>query len=310
MEDPNKVVRIHGVQMLPITPEWGKFVTDIKQKVLLFDSVGVLNPQELLHYLRQERSMQAIQDVEMLLSAKEMFDTRDVRVDVHEISVDNNNFEQKVIRKGSMIGADCMMKNPETMKDFASFSEMGRDPHTPRELRSELATRGQAILWNAKYEVKKDEFIPILQLSNLPKFKNPKVDVYKVMFENMPIPHPETPVEHILEFKSNKDNEGRLLQFRSLINKLSKSGYNELEIQQEINHLMHIYTQSMQKHKIKSISGTLDVVVNAALSPITKILEKVIKITTNQVNLSSAELSYPGREISYMYKAKQMFGPQ
>jgi len=47
-------------------------------------------------------------------------------------------------------------------------------------------------------------------------------------------PHPDTPIEHILDFKSNEDNKGRLLQFRALLTKMSKSNYNEVELQEQI----------------------------------------------------------------------------
>lgn len=170
-----------------------------------------------------------------------------------------------------------------------------------------------SILWNVStYNLGLEEYIPILSMSNLPGFDKPKVDIYNIVFNNIPIMHPHTPIEHILEFKSNKDNQGRLLQFRSFVNKLSKEGLSEIEIQQEIEHLMHQYKQAMELHKINSISGVLNVglsfVVSAAYTAMAA-LGALMNIKVNNINLATSEMSYPGREISYLYNAGKTLGP-
>ena len=242
-----------------------------------------------------------------------MFDTTIPHQGILQFMDGTAHFETFPPETGIWWTTEYIEKYPDSIGEWGELRNLLNEQTISEELKREVSARINVIDWNSRYERKQDEFIPIVSLSNLPNFKNPKVDVYNVLFHNIPIPHPETPVEHILEYKNNNDNEGRLLQFRALINKLSKSGYTELEIQQEINHLMNSYKQSMAKHKIKSLTGVLDVALSIALLPVfaaSKILEKVIKLRSNQVNLASIELASPGREISYIYKAKQMFAPE
>ncbi|MBL0065339.1 MAG: hypothetical protein IPP38_09985 [Bacteroidetes bacterium] len=146
-----------------------------------------------------------------------------------------------------IIGVDFLLENPGIGEEYGELMKISHETSTPNAIKYEAEARISSILWNGLYsEEKVDEFIPILSMSYLPQIAKPKIDVYNVIFENIPIPHPETPIEHILEFRSNKDNEGRLLAFRSLVNKLGREDYTEIEIKQEIEHLMHQYKESLK----------------------------------------------------------------
>jgi len=60
------------------------------------------------------------------------------------------------------------------------------------------------------------------------------------------------------------------------------------------------------------VNGFLGVTLNFALQPFilaSKILQSMMTMRTDQINLANSEMSYPGKEVSYIYKANQSFAP-
>jgi len=310
-------VSIHGILPVPTHPVKPQYINEIKQKLLLFDSIGVSHPTDLLRELDIQKEKKSIDELSRLLDEGEVFNSLDLTLIDQD---DNVILDEKIIRKHIRENnKEYFSKNPDMSKEFKIITEMAYAIRTKKkeitfEMYAELQSRALSILWNAgSYDLKTEEFFPLSALHNIPEFDRPKVEVYNVMFKNIPILHPDTPIEHILEFKNNPENHGRLLQFRSFVNRLSKEGLSEIELTQEIEHMMYQYKQAMSYHKIESLSGLLNVslgfVINAGYT-VMEALGALINININNVNLAKSEMSAPGREISYLYKTNQMFGKQ
>jgi len=299
-------IRISGIQMEPPKIDLD-YLNNIKQKLLLFDTIGINNIHKLQNTFQNNKIVS--NEISKLIEKEFVFDF------VWDMVFEKIEFQGKKMdhqRLESIIPFEFFLENRELSKELRELMSLAKKAESNSHLEKELNARIFTIYWNAsKHKLKNEEFIPVLSMSYLPQYNKPKSNVYKVIFNNVPIPHPETPLDHIIEFRQNDDNKGRLLQFRTLINKLSKST-NEIEIQQEIDDLMHRYKTSMELHKIKPAMGWLEIaglfIVDPRLAA-SNLISKLISLKEKQLNLASAELSLPGREISYLYKANQTFAP-
>jgi len=304
---PTTDIQINGI-IMPPHKDVHTFAPSLKQKLLLFDRIGVPLLKASIYSHVSVGKQDLVQGMIDLRKENLIFDaSNDEATNIYEM-LEN-------LPKGS---ADIIavikeiQDQPELFKEYKDFLKLAHDKVEDDDEHLQLFARLSAMIWNGMFYKREQhrEFIPLVPIINIPGLDKPKSQVYNVVFKNVPIPHPDTPIHHILEFKSNEDNKGRLLQFRSLVNKLSKSGYNEKEIQQEIDNLMHQYQQAMNKHDIKWVNGVLDVATGLIIEPIGKLLSSVLKLRSSSVNLSSAELAYPGRDISYVYNSQKMFGKQ
>ena len=140
--------------------------------------------------------------------------------------------------------------------------------------------------------------------------------VVDVVLSQMPLPVEETPWEDIVQFRSDEDARGSLVMLRRWMRKLSIEGLSKAEIEEEIEFLMHTYRSHMNYHGIKSRNGLLKTVLTTPLEVAENLVkikwkdaaESVFSISQNRISLMEAELKAPGREISYIIRARGMFG--
>jgi len=303
-------IRTHGILMRQEKAS-RLYVTDIKQKLFLFDSVGFRNTTKLLEvYHKYDKP--AFDDLFQLLKYGYVFD-----VDVLNIIESGEDELGKPWYKRTdnvEIPGEAIMDGNFLSEHFVELTRLANQKGLPLHVKYEIEARFSSIIWNALlYNTKSDEVYPLISISNIPEMKTPKTMVQNIMFENIPIPHPDTPLQHIVEFRSDPENQNRLLAFRSLVNRLSKSGYNEIEIKQEIQYLIEVYKMALEKHKISFGKGILDIASTAFTNPAAlpkKIFDGVISIFSTSVSIEKAEMNFPGREISYVYRANQQFNPQ
>ena len=305
-----KKIGIHGIAKMPVRLD-NTFIPGIKQKLFLFDSVGVPNTGSLLDVLNNGNKP-LFNEVSKMLDNKVIFDTHSTNA--YETKRTGDGKFVVVPRQGMNVPVEFILEKPDEAREYGEMMRLTQDPNLSIELKNELSARITTNIWNALFHNEKtDEFFPLTSISNFPKFNKPKVEVQRILFENIPIPHPETPIEHILDFRANPDNSDRLLALRNLINEISHSGMSEIEIKQKIEYLTAVYKASLDKHKIRFGEGALDILTTVFTNPFAlpgKIFNGIVSTYNSSVNLAKAEMLFPGREISYLYKAKQQFNPQ
>ena len=150
----------------------------------------------------------------------------------------------------------------------------------------------------------------------LPLESNPiRVDVLKLVVDQIPIPDSQTSWEKIREFKNNPDNKGRLASLKDWMNKAIKSGRTIAEINDEFDSLIYQYRKSLELHEIKHRSGTMQTLIegsaelieNAFKLNFSKIAKGLFSAQTTKAELYSAELTAPGNALAYLYMAKKAF---
>jgi hypothetical protein len=135
-------------------------------------------------------------------------------------------------------------------------------------------------------------------------------NVFQIIFNQMPLIHPETPLEHILEFREHPENKYWLLLLRTWINKMKHQNNETKELLQEIESGIMSIKKSLSRKKINYTIGFYGATI---LSPITETIKFVSStlFSVNKINtqLTEDEMSIQGRELSYLIKAKNAFNP-
>ena len=158
-------------------------------------------------------------------------------------------------------------------------------------------------------------------VSLVPSYEFPKVpasrrsDVAKVTINKLPIPDENTPWEQIIDFRSDSENQLALLRLRRWIRKIASENLSALEIEEELEWLLHEYENNLHLHKIKSntnaveiwVKSPLEVLENLVTLKFSKIVDPLFAIKKRKISLLEAELQAPGREVAYILKAKEHF---
>jgi hypothetical protein len=136
-----------------------------------------------------------------------------------------------------------------------------------------------------------------------------------VILRQLPIPSENTPWQDLLDFRSNEEARGSLVALRKWIRKLAKEGLSQTEIEEEFEYLLHSYKEHMNYHNIKWKHGLLKTIISIPF----ELAENIVKIKwkdgiaalfsvqKNRLALMKAELDAPGREITYVLKAREKF---
>jgi hypothetical protein len=91
--------------------------------------------------------------------------------------------------------------------------------------------------------------------------------------------------------------------------------HSAIEIEEEIEFLIHEFNRHMKLHKLKANTTTLETMIKAPLEILedlvklkfSKIPEPFFAIKKRQILLMEAEINAPGREISYLIKTNDIF---
>jgi len=141
-------------------------------------------------------------------------------------------------------------------------------------------------------------------------------DVVKIVIDKMPIPDLSTPLEDILEFKNNPDNQGRFTGLKNWMNKAIRSGLPINELNDELEHLLYQYRTSLKIHNIKNSSSVLESVLVIPAEIVEKTVwgkfGEAMKVLFSakhaKADLLKEEMTAPGNEVAYIYEAQKRFG--
>lgn len=276
------------------------FIGQLKRSILLFDQIGIPRLESIitvntknhspdcvhnqianeLHYLKSEGLIFDSWNTSNVITMKEGSDIRSIGREFHEIT-----------------------------------QSIAKNPNSP--IIHDMAVRLCCLIINTDKEKENLEAIPLLDSMSFSNgVTTKKADVVSLIIEKLPIPSDTTPWERIIEFKENPDNKGKLAGLKTWVNKSMYSSFNATEIADELDHLLYEYSKSMDIHNIKYNTGLFEAII---ILP-TEILEKIVTLKfsdaakkmfvlkNQKLALLEQELSSPGKEIAYIYKAnKELF---
>lgn len=143
-------------------------------------------------------------------------------------------------------------------------------------------------------------------------------EVIQIVINNLPLPSNETPWEQIVDYRSDPENQKNLLDLRRWIRNIATENPSQTEVSDQIEWLLNEFQSRMKLHKMKANTETLEVIIKAPFElienliklRISKIPEPFFVMKKIQISLMEAELNAPGREMAYIIKSKETFQSQ
>lgn len=273
-------------------------VLDIKQALLLFDLIGVPLLNKYIDFLKKpinksEENSYLVNEFEYLKDSGYLFDAWEQTSNQISDKVDFKTFAQE---------HDILSKSIQQTFDL--------------QLSEDSAARLCALSLNSMHDPPDFISIPIIKSLTLPNQNNiKKEDVIRVIIEKMPIPSEATPWESIKDFKADNRNSGKLASLKVWLNSVVKSERSISEVEDELEHLLHDYEQSLKIHNIKFRTGvfqsltvgTAEVIENMVWLKFSKLASGLFSARKEKAELLSLELNAPGREVAYIVEANTRF---
>jgi hypothetical protein len=150
-----------------------------------------------------------------------------------------------------------------------------------------------------------------------PQFGGIKTHVINIMLEALPLPDESVSWEQILEYRADPDSYSKFLALRNWMNDISQTRLSAVEIEQKLEYLLDEYQQHMRLHRMKTKLGTLETLITTtaefledfANKRFSKVAKALFKTKHQQIELLEAELSAPGKEVSYLIATNNKFKP-
>ena len=161
-----------------------------------------------------------------------------------------------------------------------------------------------------------DEFYPGVRTSS--SYLVPieiKSNIIQFILNDIPEPDTNTPWEQIVDFRSDEDVKNKYLAVINWINKVSNSSGSLSNLKDEYEYLYHDYIKHFKLHKLKYISTTLELIVTAGAEMLLALQsgefisssQSLLQINLSYIKLMEEETKIPGKEVAYIYHAKNEF---
>jgi hypothetical protein len=147
-------------------------------------------------------------------------------------------------------------------------------------------------------------------------FISGKDDIVKLVIEQLPEPDYENVAwEKIIDFRSDPETKRLLNYLRHWITDHSKIEASCQELLEEILYYCAKYEEHIQLHKMKSRKGSLETLLMIPAEMIegviqlkpTKTVKALFTFTRQKVELLDQEKNAPGRDLAYLFKARDEF---
>lgn len=117
-----KKASINGILPIPNEPLTGNFVTEIKQKLLLFDGIGISHPIKAINLLYDKGEKQAHMDLKRLVYEGIVFSSVDFNLaDEDNNPVDDIDEFRLHIRQS---WRDYIDKHPDAKEEFGAMAKL------------------------------------------------------------------------------------------------------------------------------------------------------------------------------------------
>jgi hypothetical protein len=140
--------------------------------------------------------------------------------------------------------------------------------------------------------------------------------VLRLVVHKIPVPDSSTPFEQILDFTENPDSRGRLAGLKAWIWNAVHSNLSVREIEDKLEHELFLFDQHMRLHRMKHTTGTFETIVimgaeiveNLVRLKFSNVAKLAFSVRRSQLDLMQAEITSPGQELAYLYRARTKFG--
>jgi hypothetical protein len=139
-------------------------------------------------------------------------------------------------------------------------------------------------------------------------------DVLSILLPSMPIPEQDTPWDRILDFRSDPLSRDKFVRFRRWAEDLGKHPEQIRDLNEKLDWMIFDYAKHMEFYKMKTRQSLFEVLVSTAADlvfSLPKVLLGLAKpgfaLKKREYELMEADFNAPGKEIAYLYDAKQSF---
>ena len=297
---------------------------------MLFDQIGVIHNQEHSNYLTDDP------DIVEYLNQQEIIFLLDL--DQVEIYIDRLSKKLNKLFEGQDITE--FVENPEKYPDLSEsinyanlfssiYADMGVDSINYRfsgnqKILQEFESKNdylQKVLLRLVCAVFEENTgkrtFPILPFSTKydPNKSITKHTVVSLLLNKLPLPDDETPWEQILEFKNDPNSKQNLINLRRWVRKITSERIPVNELEEEYLYLINEFSRYYQLNRAKANLSTIETILNVPLEVVeylpfikfSKLKDPLFVFGKRKMALLEAELSAPGKELSYIIKAKEFF---
>lgn len=140
-------------------------------------------------------------------------------------------------------------------------------------------------------------------------------DIIQFLLNDIPEPATDTPWEQIFDFRSDEDVKNKYLAMINWVNKTSASSNSLSDIKDEYEYLYNDYIKHFKLHKLKYNNTILELIVTAGVGMLIALqsgqfassFKNLLTMSLSHIKLLEEESKIPGKEIAYVYHAKQKF---
>lgn len=139
--------------------------------------------------------------------------------------------------------------------------------------------------------------------------------VFQITLNKFPIPVADTPLEKVLEFRSDRAAMDSRRRLQRWMRKISEQNLTPRQIEDEIEELLDQYTEHMKLYRMKYCTTTLHGLFTASLGALenvvrlkfTDAMNAFLTLRANRLALTEAEMNSPGRQVAYIVRAREKF---
>lgn len=139
--------------------------------------------------------------------------------------------------------------------------------------------------------------------------------VLEITLNHLPVPAEDTPLERVLDFRSNARAVRSRRRLHRWVRNLTEDGLQPRQIEDELERLLDDYREHMAFHRMKCQTGSFRTLVTAPLDVIGNLMKLRFKaavdaafsLRNEQLALTEAELKAPGRAVAYIAEAHDQF---
>lgn len=264
-------------------------IDEIQTSVDYFSSKGLLKEFSLQEFKKGKIKLLKIDnvDLEKIIKAVNAYDI------VHRTFLDKYNRAVDLLQKDYRSG---FLKYISLLEDFRVFA----DYHV--RLTSSLVEKSRAAM----------SITPIIECAD--KVEGGKeTEVLHLIIKNLPIPNELVPYDEIIDFKSQ--NERKYYGLIQWINKISKSGFDINEIEDELKFYTLEFEETLKlartKYRLTNfeiiLSLPFEIAENLVKLKWSQIPKSLVSIKKSKIDLMLAESKLPGKEMAYISAAKKKF---
>lgn len=315
----------------------GDAPSNLKQQILLFDSVAFVDVEAKIENLRaigrieeENKSGALANDIEFLASQNLIYSTNSSAESVAEF-VESLPFEdtqrqfeiiERLEKALTKMKPAVLRQFKRTQKRFQEGKEINLEKMTD-SLNEVLVFRKVKEFYMARILAKKIQFEGFQATTLSDEFDaffaaEPKAatsDVIQVVLNKIPLPDDNTPWEAVLDFRSDPKTKHYLNGLRLWMSEVTKSNLSKIELEQKLEWLLFQQSEHIRLHRMTSnlgvmgsvFVGGMEMLEDVAKFRLGNIARSLVSLSTRKAELLKSELSSPAKEISYLLRANKAF---